>query len=131
MFGGKQNINKVDTIIGPGTEFIGDIKATGIVRIDGSHQGKIETMGDVIVGEKGNVAAEIRGRNISIAGKVEGPVVAEGRLQILPKGVLIGDVEVSTIIIEEGGKYNGQCLMKSLEEHGLKSSKTEADTRNK
>ncbi len=112
MFNSKNaKIEKVDTIVGEGTVFEGDIKATGIVRVDGTLQGELETQGDVIVGEKGKVEGRVKGRNITVAGKIEGDVMSEGKLHLLSTGLIYGDLDINTLIVDEGSQFEGHCSM--------------------
>ncbi|MBO8163660.1 MAG: polymer-forming cytoskeletal protein [Brevibacillus sp.] len=117
MFREKQTAKpfteKVETIIGSGTTFEGSIVAEGTVRIDGRVKGEIHSESDVIVGEGGQVHGLIKGRNINVAGLVEGTIEADGQLQIAPTGKVIGDINVESLTIEQGAKYTGNCKMKT------------------
>jgi len=106
-----QRIDKVDTVIGPGTEFEGTIKATGIVRIDGKLAGSIETSGDIIIGDKGEVKADLSGNNVTIAGKLQGNVTSKEKTTILHKGTVVGDITTKNVVIEDGAIFRGRCIM--------------------
>lgn len=107
----SQRIDKVDTVIGPGTVFEGSIKATGIVRIDGKLSGHVETSGDIIVGEKGEVRADMYANNFTIAGSAFGDIHAKEKTVILHKGRVEGDIDTKNIVIEEGAVFKGRCIM--------------------
>ena len=114
MFNSKKNkvkIDEIDTVIGPGSHFRGDLEATGIVRVDGSYYGKISSKGDVIIGEEGNLQGEIVARNVMIAGNVEALVTCTHKLEIKASGKLIGNCTVNSIEIDEGAVFKGQCEM--------------------
>lgn len=102
---------KVDTIIGKETQVTGHVVAAGTIRVDGRIEGEIDAAGDVVVGEPGRVVASIRGRNVTIAGEVQGNVYAEGRLEIVPSGKLCGDVKTAVLAIEDGAIFKGMCEM--------------------
>jgi len=68
-------------------------------------------MGNVIIGETAKVAADIVGRNISISGAVKGNINAMGRLEILSSGLLWGNIEVASFLIDEGGVFSGRSEM--------------------
>lgn len=106
-----QGIDRVDTVVGPGTEFEGVIKAKGIVRIDGKLTGSVETTGDIIIGEQGVVTADVVANNITIAGKITGNISVKEKATILNKGSVCGDIETKNIIIEDGANFKGSCLM--------------------
>lgn len=103
--------DRIENVIGPTATFIGELKCDGGVRIDGVFQGSLETMGNVIIGETAKVAADIVGRNISISGAVKGNINAMGRLEILSTGLVWGDIEVASFLIDEGGVFSGRSDM--------------------
>ena len=102
---------KIENVIGPTATFIGDLKCDGGVRVDGVFQGSLETMGNVIIGEAAKVVADIVGRNISISGAVKGDIIASGRLEILATGLVWGDIQVASFLIDEGGVFSGRSEM--------------------
>lgn len=110
----QQNIiqDKIaDTVIGIETEMKGNIDSRGIIRIYGKYTGDICTSSDVIIGEGGYVSGNIRADNISIAGVVEGNVIAYKLLEMKPTGKLIGDVLVRKISLLEGAMFKGRSTM--------------------
>ncbi len=109
------SFDKVDTIIGKGTEFKGTISSAGVVRIDGRVEGEILHRGDLIVGETGTVVANIKARHVTVAGEVRGNVEAEGKLEIVPTGRLFGDVKVAGLVIADGAVFRGASEMRAPE----------------
>jgi cytoskeletal protein CcmA (bactofilin family) len=107
---------KIDTLIGAGTTIDGHIQASGILRVEGRIRGEITSEGDVIVGEKGDIRANIKARHVSIAGKVQGNIAASGRMHLMISGQLTGDVEAATVVIEEGAHFKGACKMSDTTE---------------
>ena len=77
MFGGKKGPvsfvgEQIETIIGKDTQIKGSINATGTIRIDGQFEGEISTASDAVIGETGNLKAQVRARNATVAGIVNG-----------------------------------------------------------
>jgi cytoskeletal protein CcmA (bactofilin family) len=103
--------DRIENVIGPTATFIGNLKCDGGVRIDGVFEGRLETMGNVIVGEAAKVLADIAGRNISVSGAVKGDIIASGRLEILSTGLVWGDIQVASFLIDEGGVFSGRSEM--------------------
>jgi cytoskeletal protein CcmA (bactofilin family) len=103
--------DRIENVVGPTATFVGELRCDGGVRIDGVFQGHLETMGNVIVGETAKVAADIVGRNISISGAVKGNISASGRLEILSTGLVWGDIDVASFLIDEGGVFSGRSEM--------------------
>jgi cytoskeletal protein CcmA (bactofilin family) len=102
---------RIGTIIGQGSKLEGKITVSGTIRIDGTHIGDIYTDGDVIIGETGFISGNIYSDNVSITGRVEGNVRCKGLLEILFKGILIGDIEAGKISISDGSAFSGKCQM--------------------
>lgn len=100
-----------ETIIGQGTAIQGSIKAVGLVRIDGRVEGTIETDGDLVIGNSGSVEAQMKAKNVIVAGHGQGSIIATGRLEISKTGKLIADAQVGALVIEEGAVFQGQCQM--------------------
>jgi cytoskeletal protein CcmA (bactofilin family) len=116
MFGKRDeglplSMDKVDTIIGKGTEFSGTIKASGLLRIEGKVEGEIESSGDVVLAEGSEVNAELKARHSVIAGTYSGNISLEGKLEIRATGKVRGDVRVAGLVIEDGAHFDGKCEM--------------------
>jgi len=102
---------KIENILGPSGSFNGHLKTEGNVRVDGHYEGSIETTGNVIVGEAAKVVADITAGNIQVWGAVKGKITASGRLEILPSGRVWGEINVASLLIDEGGLFRGQSVM--------------------
>ena len=108
----------VETVLGKGTEFKGDVKSSASIRIDGRLEGSVQTSGDLIIGESGTVTANVEAASILVAGEVQGQVKATARLEIAPSGRIRGDVETPILVVNEGGRLDGKCAM-ALPDRGL------------
>ncbi|QQY79599.1 cytoskeletal protein CcmA (bactofilin family) [Keratinibaculum paraultunense] len=118
MFGKKEEFtSKIDSLIGENTKIIGKIEGSGSLRIDGFIEGDIDYNGDIIIGETGKVEGNISCNNLSLSGKVKGNINSKSNLTILPKGNLVGDTEVASLIIHENASFNGNCKMKNENNH--------------
>ena len=109
MFSEKEegSQGKVKTIFGKGTKIVGDLKTKGSVRVEGEITGKVEAKGDVFIGESGEIQTEIEARKVVIAGKVSADIIAHEKLEILPNGVLEGDIKCNKLVVEEGATFIG------------------------
>jgi len=107
--------DKVNTVIGKETTFNGQINGNGLIRIDGEAKGEIINQGDVIIGESGRVAVELKARNITIAGQYEGALEAEGRLELKKTGKAVGIFKVNSLLVEEGATLAGSMEMPDAE----------------
>ena len=114
MFRFGKSHDKFETILGPTTRFDGHMQCEGGVRIEGQvNGGSIATSGNIIVGKSAQVEADLQGHDVLISGKVHGRIVASGQLAILANGAVHGDVEIGSILIEEGGTLNGKSVIRS------------------
>jgi cytoskeletal protein CcmA (bactofilin family) len=125
---------KVSGFIDQDTEIIGDIKFNDSFRIDGKFQGKILSGNSLVIGESGDVEADIEVSSISINGKVKGSLNATDRVEVFSKGRVIGKIVAPKLIIEEGAFFQGSCLMeiKALENKPITITeiKANSDTKN-
>lgn len=83
------------------------------LRINGSFEGRLDTKGNLTIGENARVKANITGDRIIIAGKVTGDVQASQSLSIMAPAVLKGNVKTPVISITEGAILEGQISMQS------------------
>ncbi|MGM8215763.1 bactofilin family protein [Bacillaceae bacterium W0354] len=111
----EKQLSHVDTIIGSGTTFNGDLTSSSSIRIDGKVSGSVKCEGDVVIGSEGVIEANVEGRNITLAGTINGQVTAKQTLKIESTGTLNGDASMSVFIIDEGGKFDGTSKMKKEE----------------
>ncbi|CAN7270255.1 bactofilin family protein [Paenibacillus sp. LjRoot56] len=100
-----------DTLIGASTICEGKIMSEASLRIEGQMNGDIECAGDITIGENAVVQSNIHARDVIVAGKVKGNVYTKGKLIVTSSGVLIGNIDVRSFIIEEGGIFQGSSAM--------------------
>jgi len=113
MFGKpKSKVWQVGTLIDTTASLKGDIVTEGNLRIDGKFNGNIIAAKDVVVGEGGDVQGQINAETMAVYGTVKGNIKSEGLVEIMSTGKVFGDIEVSRLIIKEGGIFEGKSLMK-------------------
>ncbi len=111
MFGKKEiESAHMETVIGAGTRFQGNIRSKGFVRIDGTVEGGVSAEG-VIVGEKAQITGDILAKTVFVAGRVTGNITAANALELQPKGQITGDVRAAQLSIAEGALFEGNCVM--------------------
>lgn len=123
----KINPNTTDTLIGEGSTFEGRIRSEASLRVEGIIIGDIECVGDVTVGEHGNARSNITARNVTIAGMVQGNVSTRGLLTITASGQLFGNTLSQTLLISEGGVFQGQSKMQHDPKNSNLSDKLDKD----
>lgn len=101
-----------ESVLAKGLEIEGTLFSKGSLRIDGKVKGKVESEGDVMVGQNGLLNAAIKAVNVTIAGNVIGNVKCTHRLELLASGKLTGDVTVGSLVVSEGATFSGASQMK-------------------
>ena len=104
---------KLDTYIGEDTSLDGIVTSSKSLTIFGGVKGTIECQGRVVVGQTGNIEADIVADNVVVSGKVVGNVTAKSKLEVTSTGIIQGDVKTARLVMEDGGKLDGHCEMLS------------------
>jgi cytoskeletal protein CcmA (bactofilin family) len=81
------------------------------LRINGSFEGKLDTRGNLTIGENAKVKANINGDRIIVAGKVTGDIRATNSLSIIAPAVVQGNVIAPRLSVTEGAILEGQVSM--------------------
>lgn len=101
----------VTNIIAEGTSLKGDISLKGTLRIEGRFEGIIYNKGKVYISKTAKVFSDIHGIEVVIGGLVLGNVFGEKNVKILKTGHLRGNVYTASLSAEEGGVFEGDCVM--------------------
>jgi cytoskeletal protein CcmA (bactofilin family) len=104
----------VNSIIGEGADFKGEFKLAGLLRIDGTFRGLIETEGKVLVGKTGLVDTDIKAKVVVAGGEIRGNIYASERVTLLSTCKLHGDIVTPRLIIEEGVLFHGKCTINPI-----------------
>lgn len=99
------------SIISSGVKIEGNLSSEGNVRIDGIIHGNLSISGNLTIGDSSEIIGEIKARNVTTNGKVEGKIYASEKLKLEPKSVIKGDLITKTLIIEEGAIFEGHSSM--------------------
>lgn len=109
---GDKQQNTDLTLIAANTTFEGKIKTEGSIRIDGKFIGDINAKANAAVGLTGHIDGSLTARNITVAGRITGSVVASEKLVLETKSVLQGDIRAIKLVVDEGAMFDGKCDMK-------------------
>ena len=97
----------INSLIGDGTVFKGELKLNGLLRIDGDFSGTVETEGKVLVGKNGRADAMVKAGTVVIGGVLKGNIVASEKVVILSTGMLIGNITAPRMLVEDGVLMHG------------------------
>ena len=105
----------ISGFLAEGTEIQGEIRFKDILRIDGKVGGTIVSEGELVIGETGEVDAQVRVGTLSVSGRLTGKVHATEKVEIHAKGKVVGDLNLSSpnLVIHEGGVFEGTIEMGS------------------
>ncbi|MGB0851236.1 MAG: bactofilin family protein [Bacteroidia bacterium] len=108
-----QNTSGVLNVLGEGTVIEGNLSSSGDLRIDGEIQGDLSTNGKCVLGPTGKIVGNIQAKSCDVSGRVDGNVRVTDLLLIKSNGKINGDINTSKIVVENGGEFNGSCVMGS------------------
>ncbi len=97
--------------IDQGSSFEGKLSFKDMVRIDGHFTGEISSENTLIIGETGEIEANIRSKTVIVSGSVSGDVVAGTKVVLHKSARMQGNIETPSLMIEEGAALNGQVSM--------------------
>ncbi|HUL37349.1 MAG TPA: polymer-forming cytoskeletal protein [Thermodesulfobacteriota bacterium] len=105
---------EISAYLGKETFFEGKMTFEGVFRLDGRFEGEIFDSGTLIVGETASVKGKIGLNTIVVNGVVEGEVYARTRVEIHSMGKVYGTLSTPTLVINEGGIFEGHCKMEGV-----------------
>ena len=105
----RENDMTVNSLLGNGSVFKGDIKVTGIIKLAGDFSGTIESTGEVFISESARVESSIKARSVVIGGMVKGDITATDKVTVLSTGIVMGSISTSRLIAEDGVVLDGVC----------------------
>ena len=122
------------TTVGTGSSVTGNFKHRGNMLLSGHLVGDIhqdDTAPDAangftaVIGKTGFLEGDIHSAHAIIIGRINGSVLAKGRVEVYPGAVVCGDITYSQINVHPDAKVNGnlKCLLPDT----LNASATEAD----
>jgi cytoskeletal protein CcmA (bactofilin family) len=109
----KPGPNDLSGFLGEGTVISGEIRFPEILRVDGRITGKLYSEKELVVGETGEVEAEIDVGILSVSGRVSGTIRVRDRVTIHARGRIQGELilEKPGLVVEEGGIFEGTIEM--------------------
>jgi len=94
-----------------GVKVEGRLESTGTFRIDSAMKGTLASEDTLILGEHAAVEGEIIGNRVIIAGRFDGTIRAKGKVEVLPRAIVTGEIHTPCLIIEPGAVFDGHCHM--------------------
>lgn len=106
---------ELTALLGRGTRFEGKLSFDGRVRIDGAFRGEIRSDGTLVIGESGEVQAEINvGTLIVKGGSLRGTVHAVDSIELYVPAQVVGQLRSPGIFMDKGVQFSGECTIESI-----------------
>lgn len=90
---------------------------TRSLRIEGFVEGIIHSAGEVSIAPEGLVRGTILAKHLIVTGRAEGVFKITDCLEIHGTGFVEGDVEVGSLVVDEGGTLQGVCVRRDRAGH--------------
>ncbi len=90
------------------TRITGNVSGPGDLELDGELAGDIAVGGLLVIGEKGSVRGKASAGNMVLAGRVQGKIMVQERIEIRSSGRMEGNIICQKISIAEGAFLNGE-----------------------
>ncbi len=110
------DFGEIRAFLGEGTQFKGVLSFAGAVRVDGQLEGEIVGDEVLIIGEPGQVTAEIEVGTLVVSGRVQGTITARYRVELLRPSRVTGTIRTPCLVVAEGAVFNGNCEMAGPDE---------------
>ena len=95
--------------------FQGTLSVQGSLRVEGTLEGNVDNARHVIVGADGKIKGDVSAQMVVCGGTIEGNVCAD-MLEVLGPASIKGDIRAKKMVVEEGGRIAGQCVIGAVEE---------------
>jgi len=123
----------MDTVLGEYTSITGNIESEGSIKILGKVEGDIKAGGDIYIEASSSVTGNVYGSNVFVSGRVKGNILSKGLLHLMTQARVYGDIEIGSLVTDEGAIFQGSCRMIEVNEEGEKTSNDDSgkDKKNK
>jgi len=107
----SSDLGDVNCFLGEGSQFKGDVSFRGALRIDGRLEGTSVCGEALIIGERGQIDAEIQVERLQVSGHVRGNITAKRWVELLDTSQVTGTIRTPRLTVWRGAIFNGKCEM--------------------
>jgi cytoskeletal protein CcmA (bactofilin family) len=95
--------------IGKSVVICGEVKGGEDLTIDGRVEGTVNLSDSrLTIGPNANVSANLSAKDVLILGKVQGDVVASGRVELRAGCCVVGDIRALRLAVEDNAVFRGK-----------------------
>lgn len=105
----ERETGAMNTLIGKGSAFEGSLQVESSIRVDGVLRGKLTTSDTFVVGNEGEVEAEVTAKNAIVSGRFVGTLEASNKVVLESSSSLFGELKAKLLVVEEGATLRGEC----------------------
>ena len=105
----------IKAYLGADALFKGTLSFEGTVRIDGKFEGQVNTNDTLVIGETGEMKADVKVGTLVCKGQLHGAVVASKKIEMHPASKITGDIQTPALSIELGAMLDGHLNMTESE----------------
>lgn len=109
-----ERTGELNTLLGRGSSFEGNIKVGHGLRVDGKIKGDVTTTDTLVVGKEGEVVGNVKVKNLVLGGKIKGTAEATVKIVLESKSEFRGEIRTNKLIIDEGALFEGKCAMSNI-----------------
>ena len=103
------SVPRKESLIAADITIEGKIEGGGSVRIAGKFKGDASVQGDLTIETGAKLTGGVRADKVTIAGELEGNVEEASHIELLPTGVVIGDLKAGSLTVASGARMRGQA----------------------
>ena len=101
----------IKAYLGSDALFKGALSFEGTVRIDGKFEGQVNTNDTLVIGETGDMKADVNVGTLVCKGKLNGAVVASKKIEMHSASKITGNIQTPALSIELGAVLDGHLNM--------------------
>lgn len=105
---------KQPSLIGASLQFVGEIRSTGSVRIDGQVTGTVSAR-SLTIGQGGEISGRVVAEIAQVDGRIDGEIEA-GTVVLGPTAEVIGDITHRSLTMAPGARFEGRSVMSGAAE---------------
>jgi cytoskeletal protein CcmA (bactofilin family) len=90
--------------------------------LNGKFRGELISSDTLLVGETGEVQAEVQVGVAIVSGQIRGNITARERVELRATARVFGDIATPVLILEEGVVFDGRCKMQGEEPQAAQKS---------
>ena len=101
------------SVIDQGCELEGRLTFVGTLVMNGKVRGEVVSSDTLIVGDTGDIEANIQVGVAIVSGTIRGHMTALDRVELRSSASMYGDIVTPVLVLEEGVVFDGHCKMKT------------------